>query len=367
MTALTDIILPHKERFTLNNAGAVSTVSRDLASLGSHPHEFRIFGTTVDTPLLGEQFHGLTAKSSWFRSQTRQFVTAYLRFLSDAKTQPDLIEVHGRLEVAKWIAEARPDIPVCLYLHNDPRSMKGGKTPQERAILADRLRGVISVSHYIENCFFDGIDAKRETLPHLVNWLGVNRTLTSKPQRKPFILMAGRMVPEKGFYEAGQALVNILPHYPDWSLKLAGGKSFASGALSSFEKQLHKLLSPLGKQAELLGHIPVSEVRRLQQEAEICAVPSLWQEPGGTAVLEAMAAGSALITTNRGGLPEVAEGRAIILSDVSVTGFEAAFVDLISDDKARKALQQKVWDDYPFSGQIMADQAAQFRLTLIGK
>ena len=204
MTALTDIILPHKERFTLNNAGAVSTVSRDLASLGSTVPDFRIFGTSVDAPLLPETFHGLTAKSSWFRSQNKQFVTAYLNFLSGAETQPDIIEVHGRLEVAKWIAEARPDIPVCLYLHNDPRTMKGGKTQQERALLADRLSGVISVSHYIENCFFDGIDAKRERLPHLVNWLGVNRTLTHQPQRKPYILMAGRMVPEKGFMRRGK-------------------------------------------------------------------------------------------------------------------------------------------------------------------
>ena len=50
-----------------------------------------------------------------------------------------------------------------------------------------------------------------------MNWLGVERRLTKKPKRKKQILMAGRMVPEKGFLEAAKALAMILPQHPDWT------------------------------------------------------------------------------------------------------------------------------------------------------
>ena len=47
--------------------------------------------------------------------------------------------------------------------------------------------------------------------------------------------------------------------------------------------------------------------------ANIIVVPSMWEEPFGLTVLEAMAAGVPLIATRSGGIPEVCEGSAILL------------------------------------------------------
>ena len=47
--------------------------------------------------------------------------------------------------------------------------------------------------------------------------------------------------------------------------------------------------------------------------ANIVVVPSLWEEPFGLTVLEAMAAGVPLIATRCGGIPEVCEGAAILI------------------------------------------------------
>lgn len=357
-----DLLLPHKERFTAHNAGAVSTVVRDLVYHANDNADYRIFGTAVDSPLLQKEFHPLQAKKSFFSSQNKAFAKAYLAYLKTTKTTPDIVEIHGRCQVADLIASARPDLKVILYLHNDPRTMKGAKSRGEREALAHKLTGLISVSHYIENCFFDELKKPEAYgLASLVNWLGVERRLTSQPKRQKQILMAGRMVPEKGFLETAKALATILPNHPDWRVFIAGGRSFTSTNLSPYEKELRAVLAPIGKQAQFLGHIPFDEVRHLQETSEICIVPSLWQEPGGTAVLEAMAAGSALITTNRGGLPEVAAGRAIILSELSPTGFAHAIEDLITNDDKRHALQQAVWNDYPFSATLMAQKAASFR------
>ena len=364
-TPCIDLLLPHKERFTAQNAGAVSTVVRDLVSHASDTAHYQIFGTKIDAPLLPEAFIALNYTKSLLTSQNKAFAKAYLGHLETAKTQPDIVEVHGRCQVAHIIAKARPDLKVILYLHNDPRTMRGAKTVKEREKLAQNLSGLISVSHYIEGCFFDGLNSPDSyDLAHLVNWLGVERRLKKPPKRKKQILMAGRMVPEKGFLEVATALASLLPHHPDWSVHIAGGRTFTSTDLSPYEQNLRDVLAPLGNQAHLLGHIPFDEVRHLQETSEICIVPSIWQEPGGTAVLEAMAAGSALITTNRGGLPEVATGRAIILDDLSSNGFAKAIENLIQDDKARADLQKAVWKDFPFSAALMANKAASFRASL---
>ena len=49
---------------------------------------------------------------------------AYLHHLRTAEP-PDLVEVHSRCHVAAYIKRKHPDLKVTLYLHNDPRDMKG--------------------------------------------------------------------------------------------------------------------------------------------------------------------------------------------------------------------------------------------------
>ena len=119
---------------------------------------------------------------------------------------------------AKYIAKKRPDIPVVLYLHNDPRDMKGAKTSAERAVLLVKLAGVICVSDYIKGCFLDGLD---KTAPEAekvgVARNGAERWLSQQPEKQPFILLAGRMVPEKGILECATAIATVLAKYPEWN------------------------------------------------------------------------------------------------------------------------------------------------------
>ena len=63
--------------------------------------------------------------------------------------------------------------------------------------------------------------------------------------------------------------------------------------LTTYEKEIQRLLSPLGERAKFLGHQPRDAVRHYEETSEICIVPSLWQEPGEADRAEALAAGSA--------------------------------------------------------------------------
>ena len=83
------------------------------------------------------------------------------------------------------------------------------------------------------------------------------------------------------------------------------------------------------------------------------------------AVLEALAAGGALLTTRRGGIPEVAEGRAHIVDTPDVEGFASALQRLVADQSYRETLQRAAWQDFPFTAARMANDADAIRARAI--
>lgn len=368
-----DVLLPHKERFTPQNGGAVSTVVYELARhiSAKSNQDITIFGSMIDAPKDGVSYQGLSYKKPFWQSRNACLAKAYLRYLQTNGRTPSLIEVHGRPQVAALIASSRPDLKVVLYLHNDPRTIKASKTVEQRKRLSQQLAGIISITEFVKGCFLEGLgDEDDYRAQHYVNLLGVERQKTRPKARQKQIFIAGRMVPEKGILEACQGAVPLLFDRPDWQIILAGGKDFTDtningSGLSAYERDIQRALAPLGARAITLGHQPLAAVKRLQAQSEICLVPSLWQEPGGLTVLEALSAGAALITTNRGGIPEFAKGRALIVDEPSPSAFQKALKALIDDAARRQELQDIAWQDFPFTAKKMSARAATFRHRLM--
>ena len=169
------------------------------------------------------------------------------------------------------------------------------------------------------------------------------------------------MVPEKGILECARALTKVLADKPEWHVKVAGARRFDVSKPGSYEADVASALAPLGDRAEMLGFISPADVRQLQQEAAIILCPSIWHDPMPKAVLEALAAGSALLTTRRGGIPEAAEGRAHIVDDPTEATFTSALEKLVTDDDYRIGLQKAAWDDFPFTATAMAAVADDAR------
>ena len=351
------LLLPHKEKFSPANAGAVATIAADLVRSSKTPKAIRIFGTAVSTPFQNCNFSPLTIRRRWWHGGNIGFAEAYLRQL-DEMALPDLVEVHGRCQVASHIKARRPDLKVALYLHNDPREMKAAVTAAERRDLLDRMSAVICVSNYIRQCFLDGVDASTEltSKTHVVH-NGVERLQKKLAPKKPIILFVGRMVAEKGVQELAEAAAQILPNHPEWQLCLAGARGFEVAEKSPYEKQVEAALVGLGEQAKMTGFLPYADIRALQDEAAIIACPSIWEDPMPKVVLEALAAGCALLASRRGGIPEVAEGRAHIIDDPNVDTLASAIEQLIADGSYRKSLQQAAWADFPFTARQMAADA----------
>lgn len=360
-----DVLLPSKERFGPRNAGAISGVVHDLISASQTADCFRVFGHPVDPPFDDVAFTAISPRHSWLHGSNLGLARAYLHHLQ-GQAPPTLVEVHSRCHVAAHIAARRPDLRTALYLHNDPREMKGGKQIAERESLLRSLAVVICVSDYIRSCFLDGLNVDGALAAKIVTARnGAKRWLPTPHPKQRMILIASRMVPEKGILECAKALAQVLAQQPDWHVKVAGARRFDQSAPGSYEADVASALAPLGERAEMLGFIPPDKVRKLQQEAAIILCPSLWHDPMPKAVLEALAAGSALLTTRRGGIPEAAEGRAHIVDEPNIEMFAKAIEKLVTDDAYRTGLQETAWQDFPFTASKMADDADAHRATAI--
>jgi len=368
------VILPAKEQFTEDRAGAVARVAHDGLIGSIFQDQVRVFGQPLTTPpLSGLPYTGIRTWHRFLHGRNIGLGKGYIAWLRNlpASERPALIEVHGRCALAGMIAEAVPDIPVVLVLHNDPRGMKGGRTLAERIRLARHLSGVFAVSAYLIRCFQEGFTPEqRATCTFHVTAFGADRPCPTPPAKKKTILVVGRMVPEKGMAEAAEAAAALLPDHPDWRLVMIGARRFDLAKPTPYERAIEARLAPLGDQAALLGFLPYAEVQRYQAQAEIILVPSQWEEPAGRVVIEALMFGTALITSRRGGIPEYAEGRALLLDDPGAENLAHALRQLIENPAKRQALQRAAWNDYPFTHTAMiaaVDKARQAVLAGVGR
>jgi glycosyltransferase involved in cell wall biosynthesis len=197
--------------------------------------------------------------------------------------------------------------------------------------------------------------------------LAADRSTNTPPQKDKLITIIGRMVPEKGMLEAAQAMARVLPRYPDWQVKFIGARRFEDSNPSVYERQVADALAPIQNQAEMTGFISRPETKRLQNQSAIVLAPSQWQEPAGRVVVEALATGAALITTRRGGIPEYAEGRAVILDRGDADDLTAALEQMLGDAAWRKAWQDKAWADYPFGIADMVSRLDDARAAAMAK
>lgn len=367
------MVLPHKERFTETGAGAIARCCQVLLDTPDGLDK-KIIGVALDNPLDTTRYIAAKPGFSLFHSRNMRFAKGYCQAIRTGLIPaPDCIEVHSRCQVAAFLARTLPEIPVILYLHNDAREMVGGRTVGERKSLLERLAGIITVSDYLRQAFMTGLELEEADARRIITvHNGVERFARTPTVKDPLILFAGRIVPEKGVLQLAEALADTLPKYPDWRAIVAGAHDFAQGETKtgrkdSYGRRVAETLKPLGDAVSMPGLLDSMTLRDCQQRAAIICVPSVFQEPFGLVVAEAMAAGAALIASRRGGIPEITADAALLLETPDRQSLAAALERLMTDDSHRMLLQQRAWTGFRHTTLAMRQTAAQARLTLLGK
>ncbi len=147
--------------------------------------------------------------------------------------------------------------------------------------------------------------------------------------REPLILSVGAIQRRKNT----RRLVEAFEQAPrEWKLVLAGSFGFDSeSARESIER------SPRRQDIQVLGYITDSQLEDLYRRASILAFPSL-DEGFGMPVLDAMARGVAVLTSNVSAMPEVAGDAAVLVDPADVQAIAAGLCRLATNPELRYTL-----------------------------
>ena len=201
-----------------------------------------------------------------------------------------------------------------------------------------QMDGFIAASQAIKNILVaDGIPAGRIEVVH--DGIDVekiqNRPVVDLhkeywlPHGVPVVVNVGALVGHKGQKYLVDAMPMVLREVPDAHLII-----FGEGELRApLEKQVKQL--SLGKRVLLPGFR--EDVMSLMKAADLFVMSSV-TEGLGSAVLDAMAMGHAVVGTTAGGIPEavIHEETGLLVEPADSKALAAAIVKLLKDDRLRK-------------------------------
>jgi glycosyltransferase involved in cell wall biosynthesis len=145
---------------------------------------------------------------------------------------------------------------------------------------------------------------------------------------RPFVLFAGTREPRKNLPRLLAAFERVQVEHPDLELVLAGPSGWGDVAVT-------------GGGVRALGFVPPDQLRALYAGAEALAYPSL-REGFGLPVLEAMAQGTAVVTSRGTSTEDVAGGRAVLVDPLDVDDIARGLDEALQrgDELAEAGLQR---------------------------
>jgi glycosyltransferase involved in cell wall biosynthesis len=148
---------------------------------------------------------------------------------------------------------------------------------------------------------------------------------------KPYVLALGTLEPRKNLPRLIEAFGRLPTALRDaHELVLVGGSGWGTAEIHTSIARHRDLVRPL-------GHVPDADLPGLYREATLFAYPSLF-EGFGLPVLEAMTAGTAVVTSNLSSLPEVGGDAVRYVDPHDIGSISDALAALLSDTAERERL-----------------------------
>ena len=156
----------------------------------------------------------------------------------------------------------------------------------------------------------------------------------SRSHNPPYFLYIGRHDPYKNISRLIDAFANLKSSH-EYQLWLSGPSDLR------YTPALKKQVQELGitDQVKFLDYVPYDDLPKIISGAIALVFPSLW-EGFGLPVLEAMACGTPVITSNLSSLPEVAGDAAILIDPYRVEEITDAMQAIANDSGLRSYLSQ---------------------------
>jgi glycogen synthase len=183
--------------------------------------------------------------------------------------------IHG---VERWITNRSDRVIACSFY------------------MREQIADIFGVEEEQVSVIPNGIDP-RDLQPQDPAELRRLRLEFAQPDQR-LMLLVGRLVYEKGFQLALEAMPRVIERLPGTRFLVAGS--------GTHEMELRRQASDLGlmEHGTFLGWIGDDVLHSLYPIADVCVVPSIY-EPFGLVALEAMASGCPCLVADTGGLREV--------------------------------------------------------------
>ena len=197
---------------------------------------------------------------------------------------------------------------------------------------AQRSELILAVSEFTARQVEDLLGVERSRLrviPHGVRFPAERQT--SGP-RERIVLHVGAIQKRKNISRLVTAFEKL---EPEWRLVLAGSMGYGAGEiLSDIER------SPCRDRIRILGYISDEALAGWYGRASIFAFPSL-DEGFGMPVLEAMALGVPVLTSNSSALPEVSGDAALLIDPTNLDAISSGLRELATNEELRKKLSDR--------------------------
>lgn len=238
------------------------------------------------------------------------------------KEKPDVIQVENRPVYIPLIRANFKDIPIVLVMHSrvfaSPPIISNSRMQKVMA----QIDALITNSHYMKKYYSKNYRRYKDKI-HGIH-LGIDVTPYREAESKGdkikrlrekygltdddlVLLFAGRLLKSKGVHLLTQSIPKIIKENPRVKLLITGSPVYGRNIRTEYLKKIQRTARKYHRFIKFTHFIPPHEMAYIYQLADIVVTPSVWNEPFCRVNLEAMASAKPVITTRRGGIPEVVE------------------------------------------------------------
>ena len=319
------ILLPYKENFTENNAGAASIWVKDYLNKSKLKDKTIVYGNLDQNqkPLL-KNFKNLTLNDSFIKKNISYTEKLYKEYL---KNKFKIIEIHNRPESLLYLIKKKISSKLIFVYHNNPQDLRSSYSSNERIYIAENTDQIYFVSKWVKNKFFEDLPYKHKNNCEIL-YPSIN-PVKKFPKKENLIIFTGKLNSSKGFDIYGKAVIKILKKYKNW-------KALAIG------NEPREKFNFFHERFKILDWVNHKKILSFYKKSSISIVPSRWQEPFGRTAMESAAYGCATITSKRGGLPETFDNK-LFIESVNETELYKLISKLINNKKFTQINQKKNW------------------------
>ena len=339
------ILLPLKESYSYNNAGAVSILVRDHCKYSSYKTDIGIYGSEVKDPISNKKFFPINHNRYFFRNKS--YVARFSKLISK---EVEIIELHNRPKYFYYLKKIFPKKKFILYFHNNPNELLGSATTKEKMYIYQNCDKIFFLSNWIKEQFFKDLKISRDT-NFDVFYPGVQKISVFPKNKKNIILFSGKLNESKGYNIFIEAASRFISNNKNW-------KAIAIGSES------RRLIQKNNNITEV-GQISNSRVLKMMSESKIAVANSTWEEPMGRLPIEAASRGAFPIVSKSGGLTETLSVDFSILKENTSEILYKKLQYLKNNPKKLLGLQKKVFNNFALSVKITSKKLDQTRADLL--